>query len=242
MPFQSAQAARVLIGNLSASAYTRSLGVAWNVEQLDITTLADKAKVFINGQDTSTFQADGPLDTDASAASTQINTLIAQKAAANFPITFGFDGLTIGSRVWMLNAIQAQLTTSSAETGTADWACNAQTDGFTSWNGVTLSDLIAITTTTNGTAVDNGAATANGGYAHLHVTAYSGLTSNTVTIEHSTTGIGSWVTLATFTAATAITSQRVVVAAGTAVSQYLRVVDTAVGVGSNTRIAAFARG
>jgi hypothetical protein len=107
--------------------------------------------------------------------------------------------------------------------------------------GTVVENFTAITATGNGTARDGAAGTTNGGVAHLHVSAFSGLTSDTVTIEHSVDGSTSWATLVTFTAATAATSQRVEVAAGTTVRRYLRVVDTVVGTGSTTRFVSFAR-
>ena len=100
---------------------------------------------------------------------------------------------------------------------------------------------LPITVDTTGTAQNNGAGTTNGGIAHLHVSAYSGLTSDVITIEHSVNGSTSWATLVTFATVTAVTSEQVVVAPGTTVRQYLRVVDDVTGTGSVTRAVAFAR-
>ena len=113
------------------------------------------------------------------------------------------------------------------------------TDGQVGY-GVIIDPLTAITVDTNGTAVDNGASTANGGIAHLHITAFSGLTSNSVIVEHSTDNI-SFATLGTFTLATGLTSERLVIAAGTTVNRYVRVRDDVTGTGSCTRIVSFAR-
>src|SRR5487761_1426872 len=58
------------------------------------------------------------------------------------------------------------------------------TGGLTS--GVSLTDLTAKVATGNDATVDNGAATTNGGWAQLHVTAASGTTpSAAVVIQHS---------------------------------------------------------
>jgi hypothetical protein len=93
---------------------------------------------------------------------------------------------------------------------------------------------------TNGTSVDNGAATANGGAINIHVTAFSGLTSDSIIIEHSTND-SVWNTLATSTLVTGLTSERIVVAAGTTVNRYLRVRDDVTGSGSITAQVGFAR-
>ena len=95
------------------------------------------------------------------------------------------------------------------------------------------------TATGNGTARDLTAQSTNGAVAHLHVTGFTGLTSNDITIEDSSTGSSGWAVIGTFTQVTGLTSQRLAIT-GT-VKQYVRVVDTAVGTGSCTRTVAFAR-
>jgi hypothetical protein len=142
--------------------------------------------------------------------------------------------------VWLLKANQSQASVMSAVADVVTVAVTIQADGGVDY-GVSVEDLTAITTTTSGTARDGGAASTNGGVAHLHATAFSGLTSDVVTIEHSVNGSTLWATLVTFATVSGVTAERVVVAPGTAVRQYLRVVDTVTGVGSCTRTVAFAR-
>ena len=109
--------------------------------------------------------------------------------------------------------------------------------------GIVVENLTSVSVTGNGTARDSGIAggTTNGGVAHLHITAWSGVTSSIVTIEHSVDGATAWATLVTFASATAITSERVVVAPGTTVRRHLRVVDTLTGTPVYTRGVFFAR-
>ncbi len=107
--------------------------------------------------------------------------------------------------------------------------------------GTIIEDLTAITIDGNGTARDGGAGSSNGGVAHIHSTAFSGFTSNDVTIEHSVDGSTSWATLVTFAQITGLSGERVEVAAGATVRRYLRVVDNVTGTGSNTRSVAFGR-
>ena len=74
-----------------------------------------------------------------------------------------------------------------------------------------------------GTAVDNGADSANGGAGYLICTANGGALD--VVIEESATGVGDWSAICTFTqrtGATATGSEVMVVAEGTAVKRYLR--------------------
>jgi hypothetical protein len=203
--------------------------------------LANAAKVMILGQDTGTFTCNMVFDVDASASS-QFTQLAALKSA---PTTTAFtlapSGLTALNECWMVGAIDTAFNGSSTASGTVDLSISGQTDGPTDFGTVLEGGATAITSTGNGTARDGAAATSNGGIGHLHVTAFSGLTNNIVTIEHSVDGATAWATLVTFTTTTGLTSERVVVAAGTTVRRYLRVVDTVTGTGSTTRVVTFAR-
>ena len=240
MAFVPSYNSRLLYGPLALAGYARNVQHGWQADMLDVTTLADRAKVMIPGQDTSTLTVDMLLDSDGS-ASGQWTQLAALKGTGAYAFTLAPNGLTFGSECWMVQAIDTSFSASASQAATVDLAIAAQTDGSTDF-GVTLEDgATAITADGNGTARDNGAASSNGGVAHLHVTAFSGLTNNVVTIEHSVDGATSWATLATFSTHSGLTSERVVVAAGTTVRRYLRVVDNVTGTGSTNRVVAFAR-
>jgi hypothetical protein len=99
--------------------------------------------------------------------------------------------------------------------------------------------LTAETADGNGTSIDRGAGSTNGAVAALHVTAYSGLTSAAIKIQHSTDN-SSWSDLTSFTTATAVGWEHKVVAAGTTVSRYVRTVTDVTGTGSVTFLVAFA--
>jgi hypothetical protein len=85
------------------------------------------------------------------------------------------------------------------------------------------------TTATNGASLDNGAASADGLVAYLHVFSFTG-TSCTVSIEESEDDgdVDTWTAVVggAFTAATDVTAERIATATGLAVERYLRVVTT----------------
>jgi hypothetical protein len=91
----------------------------------------------------------------------------------------------------------------------------------------------------NGTSIDRGAGTTAGGVAVLHLTAYSGLTSIALKLQHSTDN-SSWSDLVSFTAATAVGAERKFLAAGTTVNRYVRTVTDVTGTGSATFLVVFA--
>lgn len=240
MSFRNAQQARLYVGILSAAAYARSVDVNSATPMLDTTTLADRARNFIpEMEDVGSFSLSGPLDVDGS-SNGQFDAIADVKAASTpTPITFlplGTDG-----HAWLIkgNETDIQLTNSIGQT--ADYTMSAQTHGQHDMNGVILENGTTVTADTDGTANNNGAGTSNGAVFHLHVTAYSGFTSDDIIVEGSTTGAfaSEETTIASFTQVTGLTSERVEVT-GT-VPRYLRVVDDVTGTGSITRTVAVAR-
>jgi hypothetical protein len=109
--------------------------------------------------------------------------------------------------------------------------------------GYVLHPLTAETADGNGTSVDRGASpitpTTRGLKAVIHVTAYTGLASLAVKVQHSTDN-SAWADLATFASKTAVGSEMISVAIGTTVNRYLRVVTDVTGTGSATFLVAAA--
>lgn len=238
MAFRNAQQARVYVGILAAAAYARSVDAGSATEMLDVTTLADKARAFITGQEeTGTFNLAGPLDVDG-AANGQFDAIADVKAATTpTPITYmplGTDGAA-----WLIHGNETAIALSNAIGATADYSMSATTHGQHDMNGQILANATTVTIDTNGSAVDGGAASTNGAVFHLHVTAYSGLTSDAITVEGSANGSTGWATVATFASVTGLTSERVTVTGS--VARYLRVVDDVTGTGSITRLIAVSR-
>lgn len=231
MAFVSATKSRVLAGSFSYSCYSRGFSMSSSVDMLEVSTLCDDAKAFIPGQESSTASFDLIYDAAQAAHAGTWST------ATELPVTYLPDGAAVSERAFLLDSIRTEYSITSSVTGTVDATLSTQTTGDTGY-GVALSGLAAVTADTNGTSVDNGASSANGAVAHLHVTAFSGLTSNAVRIEHSTNN-STWTTLGTFTTATGTTTQRLDIA-GT-VNRYVRVVDDVTGTGSCTRLVALAR-
>jgi hypothetical protein len=237
--FTASHLSRVAVGLINLSGTARGYSVSKQTEMLDTTVLTDTAKTFIPGQNTGTFSLDMLLDADPT-ANAQFDVLTDWTAAAAYPITLAPVGFSTGSLAVLINGLQTDLTTQAAVGSVITASATGQGTGATDV-GVMLEDFTAATIDANGTARDNGAATANGLVAHLHVSAFSGLTNNIVTIEHSVDGSTSWAVLVTFATITGVTSERVEIAAGTTVRRHLRVVDNVTGAGSCTRAVAVAR-
>lgn len=104
-------------------------------------------------------------------------------------------------------------------------------------DGRLLHVLAARSVTANGTSFDNGASSAFGGRANLHITAATG-TGGVITIEDSADN-ASFATIATFTTAAAATAQTLEIA-GT-IRRYTRAVWTINGASSLTFVVGIAR-
>lgn len=237
MPFASAQVSRLYVGLLQFSGYTKGYNLAYQSEMLDVTVLTSTSKEFIPGQESATFNVDMLLD-NAATASSQFGILYTAKSTPQV-VTLAPSGTARGAETWQVQSNELNFSTTAPVADVVSATVAFQSDGLVD-PGVVIDPETAITVDTNGTSVDNTAATSNGGVAHLHVTAYSGLTSNSIILEHSTNN-SVWTTLATFTLVTGTGSERLVVAPGTTVNRYLRIRDDVTGTGSCTRFVSFAR-
>jgi hypothetical protein len=239
MAFKNAQSSRVLLGALNYSGYATKVSFGLTQDALEVTTIIDTAKKYIVGATQASYSIAVNLDTDTTAGGLWSNATTF-KTTQPSPLSYAPSGLTTGSEVWLVGALESTFSSQSTNDGLVTASLAGIADG--SYDpGLVVEDLTSISATGNGTARDQTTATTNGGVAHLHLTAFSGVTSTLVTIEHSVDGATAWATLVTFAAATGLTSERVVVAAGTTVRRYLRVVDTLTGTPVYTRSVSFAR-
>lgn len=229
---------RVLASSLNLACQVRQSTANSAQEALDVSVLCNTggAKTYLPGALVGgSFAADGPLDV-ASSSNEPFDILTAWKGT-NVPITFGIAGLDAGDSAWLMDGVQTSFDSTAAHSGTVDFSVAAQTTGMIGIG--TSCGFETISATGNGSAVDLGASGANGAVLHLHVTEFTSLTSDTVTIEDSANGSTGWATIATFTAATGLTSERISIT-GT-VERYVRVVDTFSGSGSIIRGVAIAK-
>ena len=238
MAFTPGIDSRYFVGPMRFSVFGRSFSADVTCNQLEASSQEDRAQVYINGQKNGSASIDMMLDT-THATTSQFTTLNTWQGTPQ-PVTVGLEGVALGATVWALLGNQSAVSFGSTVDGMVESSVSIQPDGGVDWGQVVAVEA-AITADGNGTAVDGGAASTNGGVAHIHSTAFAGLTNNIVTIEHSVDGTTAWATLVTFATVTAVGSQRVVVAPGTAVRRHLRVVDDVTGTGSHTRFVAFCR-
>jgi hypothetical protein len=238
MSFRSAQVARMWWGNLPLACYARNVAADSQIGMLDTTVLCQPAasgRTFIPDVETGTFTAAGPLDVVG--ANEQVTAFNALKSAtAATPFSYFPTGTDTPG--WVGLALKTQYDTTSAPGSTVDYSIAAQADGMLDYNAVVLQDG-AVTADGSSSNTDNGAATSAGGVAHLHVSAFSGFTTDDIIIEGSANGSTGWSTVVTFTQVTGVGSERVVITGS--VPRYLRVTHNVATTGSITVLVAFSR-
>ena len=218
MPPIVAKTSLVLLNQYDSSSAFKTFKPGRESDALDSSTFGTAAKTFLAGLKQGSIQLEGFFDKTLLSGIDAI--LTAAFGAAEIITSLVQESPSIGVRALLMNADQSkyevgsplgQIIMSTAEMHAAD-------------NGLESGVLLHLpstleTATANATSVDNGAASTNGAVAHLHLTQITGL-NVTVIVQHSTDN-STWVDLFTFTAASAITSQRLSVT-GT-VNRYRRV-------------------
>lgn len=231
---------RLVVGKVDVSCIATQFNTGSNRAMIDRTSLCNESKAFIPGMYDSSLTVGAMFDDDAAAGSYWAELTDNYESSTLLPVTVAPAGFADESVVLLAEAYQMALTPSSAVADGVDMGLDFSITGPALF-GQSLDDHAAVTSTGNGTAIDGGAASADGGIAHLHVTAVDTPTTLDVDIEHSVDGSTSWATLASFTQVTTTTAtERVVVAAGTTVRRYLRAAYTVDGT-SYTCAVAFAR-
>lgn len=179
------------------------------------------------------------VDGNFNSGAGNINSVIdaAHAAEGGLLTTFLPEGLTVGKMALIANgnvsARESPIAVADAVRVTMEGTPDDGVD-----IGFLLHGLTAETADGQASSVDNAASSAGGGVGVIHVTAYSGLTSIALKVQHSTDN-SAWSDLISFTSVTATTSERKTVT-GT-VNRYLRAWWDVTGTGSCTFAMAFAR-
>lgn len=233
MSFTSSHLARVLLGATELAPYLSSARVTHNVEMLDSTTLNDTAKRSVAGLSGGELQVEGWSDISSHTATFTAISILDGILGTDTVVSYAPAGWTVGNPTTLAVARkQSTYEVGTAVGSLANFSLNVVGDGPVA-TGVSLHALTAETATGNGTSVDRApvTSTALGAVAHIHCTAFSGITSIAVIVEDSANN-SAWSTIGTFTTLTGTGQQRLSIS-GT-VRRYVRCSWTIVGTGSAT--------
>jgi hypothetical protein len=236
MSFTLGNVSRVLANEKSVSSTLAGWTVSHQRAASEVTTLVESGARFVPGLMSGSITLRGPQDSVGQDLHGEIAGAVG--VDNGLLITVCPYGTAIGLFAMTAVGDVAEHAIDSAVADAVGFTMTTQADESVDM-GFVLHALGAETADGNGTAVDRTAGSANGGVASLHVTAYSGLTSAALKVQHSTDN-SVWTDLVAFTTATAVTSERKFIAAGTTVNRYVRAVTDVTGTGSVTFLVAFA--
>lgn len=228
--FSHGKNTRVFYAGVNFSDQLREVSVQRTVDTPETTTFGSTAKSYIVGLPDARVDMSGLI---AAAGVFEADTQLASILGSATPnwLTVWPNGLSIGSPASALQVHEASYQTQGSVSDVVSFQATFQGTGQF-YTSKSLGDYnttpgISTATTTNGTALDNAAATAGGALCLIqYISLWSGTTD--VKFQHSTDGT-TWVDLATFTQIPAFNSgvQAISVAAAASTPRrYTRVVIT----------------
>lgn len=252
MTFLHGSSARALVNEREVSTKIAGWNVSNSRTMSEVTTagqtFGQAGAAFVPGLSQGTLTLRGPQDNDPT---TGLHKEIADAVGVDndLLVTCLPDGVALGKPALFCLADLTDWTIDAQVADAVGFSAGTQADDGVDF-GYVLHALAAETVDGNGTAVDRGtslsivtgspvAYSTHGLMAAIHVTAFSGLTSAAIKIQHSVDN-SVWADLVSFTSITAVGRERVKVADGTQVNRYLRVVTDVTGTGSVTFLVACA--
>ena len=218
MAFVHGKTTTIFLNAVDFSTYFNSADTTRTADTAETTTFGSSNKTYIAGNMDGTVSMTGFFDATADAT---IQPLL---GGSDCLLTFGIDTLAATKNVRFGNGNITNYGVSSPVGDVVATSIDFQADKGL-YDGIVLENA-TYTSTTTGTARDNGAATTNGGSAFLIVSARSGTSPTAdVKIQHSADNT-TYADLVTFTQATAVGSEIKYVAEGTTVNRYLKIVAT----------------
>lgn len=223
MAFIHGKSTAVLLGSLNLTGYLNNIDLSADLDVADTTTFGANWKTSVAGTVGSKADYGGLYDPAVSDLPAML------LAGTPGVLTYAPGGqATIGDRARLLYVYETSYAESSPVGGAVAVKGSFLADGAVGFGDV-LHPLGEDTNTTTGADKDDGAASATGWMAHLHVTAVDG-GSWVVKLQDAATTDWADVTGGAFTAATGATSQRLTSAAATtALRRHVRYVATRTG-------------
>lgn len=225
---------QVLVNGYELTADSNRISFSDVRDMHDVTAFSDVAHKFIPGQTNSKLEHAGYMDAGA-ARSHPVLKGVAMSGAVS--VYLGQNAAPVmGDPVYSISALQNAYNTLPEVGKYVPFIARfAGSGGYGGLWGVALAVPVSFTNTTNGSALDNGASTLNGGLGALHILTAAASDTYSITVEGSTTGAfgGEQTTVLTFTLnGSALGSQHQTV--GGAIPRYLRWRAVRTGSAGNT--------
>lgn len=235
MAFRHGKATGVAVEGYDLTAYFSNADSTAEVDTPETTTFGDDSRTYIVGQRDGSVSLEGFYDGDTDAVDDALQPILGVEDGAHILIQQGYDTADApGIRVSFGKCEATEYTVTSPVSGVTAVSFDAQADGGL-YGGVVLHDPSgggvgfdreASGVSTDVASVDNGASTANGYVAQLHVVGNS-LDGNLVVTVEDSTDDAVWGTLDTFTTIGAGTQTAEQITGTGTVERYVRInIDT----------------
>ncbi len=203
----------ILVDEFDYSTIFQNSQVAGPVDMADKSTHGSESKSYEPGLDDGTMNLEAVLH-----ATKGIENFWSTKKSAKLLISRALGGFTIGNAVQTIYGWLQNVDIPSPVGDIVKVTSSIQGDGTGIGYGVSVHDLAEETGAGDGATVDQDAASSNGGYGVLHVTAFSG-TNISVVIQDSPND-STWADVVTFAVATGVTKELVEITGD--VDQYIQ--------------------
>jgi hypothetical protein len=190
---------QILVDGYELTGDSQRLTIMETSTPYDVTAFQDRVHKFILGQRTAGLEHAGYLNAQAAHSHPVLKSGTVTGVVS---VVLGQNAdPVVGDPMYSLLILQGRYGTAPAVGGYVPFGAQFANRGDLGGWGVALTPPVTFTTTTTGTAVDNGAATTQGGAACLHVLTAAVSDTYTFIVEGSATGAfaGEQTTLATFT-------------------------------------------
>jgi len=239
--FRHGKNVNVFIDEFDFSTYFNDVSASTTVDTAETSAFGTSAKTYVVGHRDGTVSLSGMFEGTASTGTDEFFDNALGNATKALVIVAP-EGHSNGAGAIMLEADDTSYEVSSAIADIVQASAEFQSTDAVE-HGKILSTGSTVSATGNGTGVDNGASTTNGGAGFLSVPVNTRNGNITVKIQHSADD-STFADLVTFTvvSSTSTTSEKIEVADSTTVNRYLRVNYTVAGsTGSATPVVAFTR-
>lgn len=241
--FRHGKNTAILYSQYNLSSFLNEVSSSTEVETGETTAFGQNSKTYVVGLNDGTMSASGLFEATSTAGSEGVDPVISASLGSDTDgvLTYAMSGLTVGQPAKIAAVQSTSYEVSSPVGDVVSISAEFQANGGIQTGLILASGTVSTATTTNGTAQDNAASSANGGVANFHVTANANGGSTTLKVQHSADN-STWADLSgvTITAgANTRTSGRVAVS-GT-VNRYVRGVAVTASTGAITYHIAFAR-
>ena len=220
MPAAHGRSSAVFLNAYNVSAFLSSFDSTKTVDTAEVTTFGSTSKAYVTGLRDGTITLHGYFDGGAGALDELMSNILLADTTNALSICEEGAG-AIGNRCTVAQVLDTSYQITGSISDAVGVTAEFQADGTGAsgaYRGIVLGALGTYSNGQNTTSVNNGAASSNGIVANLHLVTAGA--STTVNVQHSTNN-STWVTLASFTASSTITSQTIATT-GT-VHQWLRV-------------------